>query len=495
MVLGRRTAMGGTWLVGARLLARVIDLGTMLVLAHILTPKDFGLVAIAMSVIFIVEATLELPISGALVRLEKIDQAHYDTAFTLSLLRGALLGLVICLISWPFARFYADSRLLPLVCVLSLAPAARGLVSPKLADFSRDLKFSPDFTMEMAGKIAAFSVSVLIAITTRSYWAIAAGTLIAPVTSTITSYIQAPYKPRISLSTMSDFSGFLGWNTAAQAVGAFNWQTDRLMLAKLMTKAELGLFSTANDLATIPVMALISPIQRPLLSAFSLLRGERERLSGSYQRSATAIITMGLPVLVFESMMARPMVRLMFGTKWMGAAMPLHWLALSLIPTLLAMPVPPLVMSFGKTQLFFKRNLLEVCIKVPLVILGALKYGFMGVVVARYISESISVLYSMHVVRSLVGLSIRRQLIGAWRSFLGVAAMAVVVYLTSGVLSETGSLIELASGLVAVALVAGVTYCASLWFLWNAAGCPAGLEGMVSSFISDLRTRIGFTLS
>jgi O-antigen/teichoic acid export membrane protein len=82
MVLGRRTAVGGTWMVGARLVSRVIDLATMLVLAHILLPKDFGLVAIAMTVIYIIEAALELPVSQALVRLQVIEPAHYDTAFS-----------------------------------------------------------------------------------------------------------------------------------------------------------------------------------------------------------------------------------------------------------------------------------------------------------------------------------------------------------------------------------------------------------------------------
>ena len=161
-------------MVGARLVSRVIDLATMLILAHILLPKDFGLVAIAMSVIYIIEAALELPVSQALVRLQAIEPAHYDTAFTLSLLRGLALGLIVCAVSWPFAKFYSDLRLLPLVCLLSIAPAARGLVSPRLADFSRDLDFSPDFTMEIFGKVAACLIAIIFGLTTRSYWAIAA---------------------------------------------------------------------------------------------------------------------------------------------------------------------------------------------------------------------------------------------------------------------------------------------------------------------------------
>jgi O-antigen/teichoic acid export membrane protein len=209
MVLGHRIAVGGSWLVGARLLSRAIDVGAMLILAHMLSPKDFGLVAIAMTIIYVVEAALELPVSQALVSLQSINQAHYDTAFTLSLLRGLVLGLIVCLFSWPFARFYGDARLLPLVCVLCLAPIARGLVSPRLADFTIKLQFVPDFSMEIVGKLAAFLIAVILAVTTKSYWAIAAGTVVAPMAGTITSYIFAPYRPRLSLSAWSSFSGLV----------------------------------------------------------------------------------------------------------------------------------------------------------------------------------------------------------------------------------------------------------------------------------------------
>ena len=491
MVLGRSIAVGGTWLVGARLISRVLDLGTMLVLARILSPKDFGLVAIAMTVIYVVEAALELPVSQALVSLRVIELGHYDTAFTLSLLRGLVLGAIVCLLSWPFAHFYHDARLLPLVCVLCLAPVARGLVSPRLADFSIRLQFAPDFAMEILGKIAAFFVAILLAVTTRSYWAIAAGTVAAPFAATITSYVLARYRPRLSLSAWKSFSGFLGWYTTAQGVNAFNWQTDRLILGKLMSKGDLGLFTAANDIATIPVMALISPINRPLLSAFSLLKDQPRRLAESYQRSATGIVTIGLPILVGESLLAYPIVKLLFGSKWMGSAPLLHWLAISLIPALFALPMSPLVMSFGRTRIFLQRNVFEVCIKLPLVILGAIKYGFMGVIIARCISETATVFFCMVVVNRIIGLPVHRQLLGSWRSVVSAAVMACVISLVAPALTSGNAALSLGLGLLEVAVLGAVTYSATLWALWNASGSPQGLEAMIcSSFMEQYSRRV-----
>ena len=480
-VIGGQTAISSTWTVGARLISRVIDLVTMIMLAHILHPQDFGLVAIAMTVIFIVEAALELPVSQALVRLDVIKPEHYDTAFTLGLIRGLLLTVIVCLISLPFARFYGDPRLVPLVCVLSIAPASRSLISPRLASFAKSFNFVPDFTMEFFGKLAAFAVAISLALLTRSYWAVAAGTLVTPVVSTIISYYVAPYRPRVSLKELPAFSGFLGWITAAQIVGAVNWQTDRLLLGKLTTRSALGLFTAANDTANVPFAALLIPIMKPLLSAFSVLRQDPRRLARSYQTSACAIITLALPVLIGESMIAEPFVRLVLGPKWLGSALYLRWLALSLIPTLFAVPLGPLVMAFGKTNIFFKRNLFEISIKLPLVVLGALRFGFMGVVLARAISETLTVCFCMVIVRRLLGISIYDQLFTAWRSVVSVAAMAGALFLVLPHLTHATAPVPLAFGTLAAMMIAAAVYCATLFALWFAVGGPHGIEAITAN--------------
>jgi PST family polysaccharide transporter len=486
LAVPRQTAISGTWAVGARLVSRVIDFVTMLVLARLLNPKDFGLVAIAMTVIYVMEAAFELPVSEALVRLNEAEPSHYDTAFTISLLRGVALGSIACLTSWPFAHFYADRRLLPLVCVLSLAPAARGLVSPKLVGFSKNLDFSPYFIMEFMGKVTAFLAAIVLAVTTRSYWAIAAGTVLAPVTSTIISYVLAPYRPQLSLSKLPAFSGFLGWITAAQVVSAFNWQTDRLLLGKLTSTSELGLFTAANDTANISVSSLFSPIFLPLLSAFTLLRENPKRLASSYQTSAAAIVTIGLPILVLESLIAYPLVRLVLGDKWLGSAPLLRWLTISLIPALFALPIGPLVMTFGRTHIFFKRNLFETCIKIPLIVFGAIKFGFMGVVLARCVSETATVCFCMIVVRKLIGLPIRDQILGPWRGIASTAVMAVVVWFGMPRLIHASTTASLATSSLLVVGLGGAVYSGTLLALWIADGCPSGLEAMVARKLSGL---------
>lgn len=481
--------IGGTWMVGARLISRVVDLGTLLVLARILGPQDFGLVAIAMTVIYVLEAALELPISQALVRLPVITAAHYDTAFTLSFLRGALLSAAVCSLSIPFAHIYGDTRLISLVCLLSLAPATRGLVSPRMAAFAKNLDFSRDFAIELIGKMVALCAAIGIAIVFRSYWSIAVCSVAAPVAAAIASYVLAPYRPRFSLAELPSFSGFLGWITVAQLISALNWQLDRLLLGKLTSKAELGLFTTANDISNIPLMALFSPILRPLLSAFAKLRNDIGKLQRSYQSSASAMVTIGLPILVGESLIAVPAIHLLFGAKWTGAAPMLRWLAISLIPSLFAMPMGPLVMSLDRTQTFVKRNTFEICVKLPLVVVGALKFHFFGVIFARLISETLTVGFCMTAVRQLIHLPIRTQLLAPWRGIVSALAMAATLAIAVPYLTHSTAPVPLMIGTSLSVMLGATTYIAVLLGLWIASGRPSGIEAMIVNNAAALAKR------
>jgi O-antigen/teichoic acid export membrane protein len=477
--ISHRMARGSAWTVGARVASRLIDLLTMLVLARLLSPKDFGLVAIAMTLVTIVEAAMEMPIAQALVRLATITQEDYDTAFTLSMLRGIVLTAFLCASSIPFASFYGDARLVSLVCCLSLAPVTRGLTSPRMADYTKQLSFGREFTMEVGGKVLAFAVASGIAILFRSYWSIALCTIVAPAGNAAISYVFAPYRPRLSLARSASLTGFLGWFTIAQLLSAFNWQSDRLLLGRITSAADLGLFSNANDLATIPQGTLTGAAMRPLLAAFSLVCSDRERLASSYSNSAIAVVTLGLPILIGESILARPLIQLLFGRQWLAETSLLRLLAMSIIPSLFAMPLGYMVMALGQTHVFVRRNGFELCVKLPLLAVGAIKFHFYGVIGARMISEMATVLYSMVLVRRLVGLSLTTQAFAPWRSLMSALTMTVVLSTVVPKWDAIGSMGSMFRVTVAMILLGALSYLGTLFSLWKLTGCPKGIEAVV----------------
>lgn len=484
-----KTAANGALMIAARLLTRVADLITMVILARVLNPANFGLVAIAMSVVLIVEAALDLPVNNVLLRGADFSKARYDTAFTLSLMRGILVGLFLVAISLPFAAFYNERRLAPLICALCISPIFRGLTSPVLVSYQKQLSFWRDFTIEALGKIAASAIAIAIALSTHSYWAIATATILNPVFAMSASYLLAPYRPALGLTYWGEFKQFLGWNSAAQVLSAVNWQVERLVLGRLQSPAQLGLFSTGNDFASIPYLGVFVPLLRPIFAAFTHVKNDRRALQKAYERTSEAILAIGLPLLVGESLVAEPAVRLALGDKWVHAAPLVHWLALSFIPTAYAMAATPLFMALGKTQLMFRRNLLEFTCKMPSVLLGVLALGFIGVIMARVASEMLADFFCLVTVRRLIGLSLTRQIFAGWRSMMSAGAMASVISSLNDVI--VGRLHWVSPGLQ-LALLVPCGACSYILFhvmLWWLVRCPDGIEAAVLARIQRIRGR------
>ncbi len=273
----------------------------------------------------------------------------------------------------------------------------------------------------------ALIIAVSIAILTKSYWAIAAGTVAAPVTMAFVSFFLAPYRPRFCLTQWRYFAGILGWTSLAQIIRSINWQADTMLLGRIAGHLELGLFTTANNLSYIPLLAILQPASRPLFASLSSLKHDPARLRRAYQLISVAAITVGLPALVGESLLAKPLIQVLLGRHWLPAAPMMTYLALSIIPSLFALPLGPMVMTLNQAHYFLRRNAFEFCVKLPILIIGGIEFGVFGIIAARVVSEVAVALYCATIARRLIGLGMLRQIMGPWRSYVSTLLMAAGV--------------------------------------------------------------------
>lgn len=486
--MAHRIAAGAAWLIAARLATRAIDFVGLLILANLLVPADFGLIAVAMTVVQIVEAVFELPVNQVLLRSDAVTRALLDTAFTIGLLRGVSLAAVIGITAEPFARFYHDPRLAVLLCVLSAAPVARSLLSPAMTRFAKVIDFRRDLMIELLGKSAALSCSVAFALSTRSYWALAIGTVVNPTVMMLASYGFAPHRPRLSLKHWPDFAHYVGWSTAAQLVSALNWQADRLLLGRIVSRADLGAYVLAGEIAAVPEQALLKPIDRPLLAAFSTMKRDPHRLVAAYLQTVHSVLAVGVPVMLGLSLLAEPAIRLALSAKWHASAPMLQWLALTLIPPLLTAPLGALSATLGRTDIFLKRNLIELAVGLPSVIVCAWLYGIAGVIAARLAIALVMALVTMLFVRRLLHVSVARQLAGPWRAMVAAAGLTLVLLVMRDRLHGLAG-VPLAAGLSACAGSALAVYGAILLLLWTWIGRPKGIETMLATWATAAWSR------
>ncbi len=487
--VSQRTATASIWTISGKFLARLLDFVSLLILARLLSPADFGIVAIATSVLVIVEAILDLPLTQALVRVPSPSERMFATAFTLSLMRGVAISLLMIVIAWPMAVFYNDPRLFPLVAVVSIAPAMRSVVSPRMVLFMQRFDFRREFALDLITKGSTLIFGVGVALASDSYWGLAIGAVAGPTAAAIASYIFAPMRPRFSLSEWKHFQDMIGWNTVSQVLNSLNWQMDRLLLPRFTSLSTYGAFSVADNLAGIPYQTFVGPLMRPLMAAFSNVSDRGKQIT-AYLKATNAIMVVAAPILLVIIILAEPILRIVVGEKWAFAAPILQWLC---IVSLIGLPttiMPPLVMVLDKTRYVALRMFAEFAVRAPVTVFGVMMFGLDGALGARVVAAIVAYVVCLVITQRLIGASIAAQLYAFIRPL--AASLPMVGFL----LWVQPLLIAMPLG---IELVIGVGLCSGaalsiFWLcsllLWEAVGRPDGLEAIVLRKIMPWRNRV-----
>ena len=452
-----KTILGAGWTVSSRLAGRLIDFCTVLILARSLAPADFGLTALAMTMISVLDIVLEIPLIQALTRLKSIEKLHLDTAFTIGLLRGLLLTIVVLAAAWPFSVIFHDGRLTALVAVLSFGPMSRSLYSPGMVYFMRQMSFRPIFIAELGGKSVAAAMAITVVYAGGGYWAIATSSVLSSAATVVISYILAPYRPGFSLSKISDFSTYLGWFSSSQVISALSWQFDRILLGYFVTKSALGQYSMAGDLAVLPTQSLIGPAMQPVMAAFSRINDDPTRLANAYLKASRLTMMIAMPVCVGMSLTSDLIINVLLGPKWTEAADYLRWLALATMLTAYSQPLYSLALAISQPNVLFRLQFIELILKVSLISLGLAFFSLHGAVAARGMISLVMFALALTTATTLAGISARSEASSLIKTGVACLIMTILVLLfrdqSAGHLNSVLELI-LSSGLGATVYVA-----------------------------------------
>ncbi len=462
-MLTLKTMRGAGWLVLSRFVGRMIDFVTLIVLARILTPADFGLTALATSLIAIVDMVLEVPILQALLRRREFDKSHLDTGFTINLLRSLLVALVIFTAAWPFAHGYEDMRLVPVLMTLAVGPIARGLASPAMVTFARDLNFHQTFIVETTGKICAFCLAIVLVLNGAGYWAIVANSVMAAVMGTVASYILAPYRPALSLARFSDFSRFAGWFSSAQIVSAFNWQFDRILLGRFVEKGTFGQYVLASDLAIFPTQSVIGPAMQSVMAAFSAINTDPARVRQAFLKAVRLVMLVSVPVCVGIAITADLIVALLLGPSWHQAADLLRLFSLGVLPVPYYQTMHSFCLALDRPAMLLRVNMIELVLRLVLISGGMWLFSLMGVVWARLlVALAMWGVYLIHV-RLVAQIGVRAQLTNVWKV---AAAVLLMVFGTAELRQLLAPMaLPVLPELAATAIVGAALYVGALYLL------------------------------
>ncbi|WP_274518608.1 lipopolysaccharide biosynthesis protein [Sphingobium bisphenolivorans] len=481
---------GSLWATGARAMVNCLGLVSTLLLARLLTPADFGIVAIATVLQLIIAAVTNLSLAEALIQHEDPQPRHFDTVWTLGVLRSALAAAVYALAAPWVARAFGEPRLEPVMAVLALGIFLTGLANPRRVMMQKKLIFWQDFMLKVGEKLTAVIVTVTIALLFRSYWALVWGVVAGQLAHLLISYSILPYRPRPGLSGARMLFGFSVWLTLGQVVNTINWRFDQLLVGKFIGPAALGLYTVGDNLAVMPTREATQPLTETLYPAFAQLSREPDRLRSAYQSAQALVTATALPLGIGMALLARPLVLAAMGQKWEGAVLVIQGLASIFALQTLGALAQPLAMALGRTRSLFNRDAVMFCVRLPIIIGGIAAAGLPGLIAGRIVAGLIAMIFNMTLVRGLIALPLGGQVAANRRALLSVAAMALAVLACRHMWEDGHSLAELLMTILLQVTLGALVYCGTSVLLWRLAGQPPGPESDVKRVLLALVDRV-----
>lgn len=320
--LGTRTLHGMAWAYGSYVGGRALVLVSTVVLARVLTPADFGVVALALTFMVFLDTIKDLGLGQALIVAPDGEiRAWAQTAFWWSLALGAALSLATVAASPLAASFFHRSELIGLLSLLGANFFLRSLGATHQALARRALDFRSRTMAETADALVRGCVGIGLALAGAGPWSLVIAYLVGTTVNGLVIWQRVPWRPmwRVTtahLRTMLTFGGIL---TMVDVGQAFAHELDYIFIGRVLGAAPLGLYSIGFRLPELLIVNLSVVAGTVLFPAYSLM--DRERLREAFLISLRYTAMLVLPMAVGLGFMARPVVLTLFGEQW-GAAIP-----------------------------------------------------------------------------------------------------------------------------------------------------------------------------
>ncbi|RYZ11143.1 MAG: lipopolysaccharide biosynthesis protein [Comamonadaceae bacterium] len=386
--LGRRGVLAVKWSAVATLARFALQFAAQVVLARTLGPELFGVFGIGMVVLTFATFVSGFGFGWSLLQRAELRDQDIRFAWTWQLLFGCATALAVYLAAPWLADYFREPRARSVIEWLSLACLLNAAAAPATYLLQRDLNFRAAGLIQVLAYACGYLVvGVPMALSGWGTASLVAACLVQGAVSLVASYAARPHPVR-PLFWYSDGRGAFGTGRAVALTNIVNWSLnnlDRVVIGRLLDAQAFGLYNAAYNLATLPNALLLGALQPAFLAAGARLQDEPQRLGRAYLQMIATVLVVGLPVFASLALMSNDLVRLLYGSRWVGAGPVLALLFLSIPAYVVWGLSTPVLWNTGR-----KNH--EYALQLPLVALGALAFwslGGRGIVVAAAIAGAL----------------------------------------------------------------------------------------------------------
>lgn len=474
----RRMATGAIWMVLFKLVERSLGLISTLILARLLGPSDFGIVAMAISFIAMAELLTAFGFDIAIIQTPNATESHYHTAWTCNVLLNLSVTVLMLALALPIADFYRKPEVAWVVCALAFGPLIAGAENIGVVAFRKELDFRREFRFQVSRKLIGFMVVVPLAFWLRSYWALVAGMLVSKAAGTTMSYLMHPFRPHFEMTKFRELFRFSRWLLFNSLVGFLKERFSDFFIGRLYGPAALGSYNVAYELAHLPTTEIGAPINRALLPGFAKMTAGEE-VSGAYASAVGVLAMLALPAAAVIFVVAPYLVPVLLGPKWLSAVPVMQVLAFNGALMLFHSSISAVLMGRGFPFRVGIANASYVVVLVLLLFLFSTHYGVVGAAYAALLTTVVCTPLYLYQIRHCLG-------IGPAVFMKAIARPLTAALLTAGLLrwalpdhEASMSVVVAAAWLIGGSAAGVLFYAALVLALWTLVGRPAGAERVV----------------
>lgn len=449
------------WYGATRLWAQITSWTITIILARWLTPEDYGLFAIAVSVVGFLELLQEFGLGTAIVQRQNLSHGQLSAIFWVVSVSSLLLTAVTALLAGPIAFLYGQPQLAWLLRLLALTFLLNSIGTVPYSLLTKAIDLRRRSLAEALGISISALTAVSFAYLGYGLWALVIGQLTRAGLVNLLMFIFAGWRPAFSNLDFTCLRAVLtfGLNlTGTQLVGTGAAALHTALLGRLLGVQSLGLYSMAQGFADGPHRISTAILNQLSLPIFSRLQDEIKRLGEHFQTISKCLALVALPTQIGLALVASDLVSLLLSAEWQGMTLPLQLVCLEGVVVVLTLTSSPLLAARGRTDVLFIRSILSAIVLTGVIVVSA-PFGLVTFLVVRLGAVvPLRLTLLIPVLREL-DLPFYRYLANIRAPFVATTIMAIVVtgvrYLIA--LPE-GSLERLALSVLSGAL----TYCAAI---------------------------------
>ena len=372
------------WTFLAEIVSRAAAPLVMLILARILTPEDFGIVAVAMIVIGLAQILQNFGFEKTLIQRETEVKESANIVFWCNMAFGTLVYLILFSGAPLIADFFHESEVVAVLRVLCLQIILISFITVHFALFQREFKFKQLFGVRLGVAIVPGIVAIPLALMGQGVWALVWGTLAGSIIQVILFWHLSDWRPELSfdIPLARELFGFGVWVTLEALLGWLIVWGDSIVLGHFLGVHELGVYRVGATVVMFAFAIFFSPISPVAYSSFSRLQSNTEELKRSFLKITNLIAAVSLPIGVGLVLTAYPISSLVFGQKWQGIEIVIALISIMYAIGWLVGINPEVYRAAGRPDVNVKLLIAAVIYYIPVYVLAA-PYGLLVFCIAR----------------------------------------------------------------------------------------------------------------